>query len=132
GLKPSATLDSPRAATATSRSAASTAPESRSSPRSAQHQLAVARQLLLHLLVHLLILNAEPPHFVLALGQNLPHFFVEPVLNSELFHHALTDALRHHFVRLSFDVAAFHEAFYDFGGHVRHVVPLQQHPNCFP
>src|SRR6266849_542825 len=44
--------------------------------RLAQDQLAVPGQLLLHLLVHLLIRNAGPPHFVLMIDQDLPHLLV--------------------------------------------------------
>src|SRR5229473_2885310 len=39
-----------------------------------QDQLAVSRQLLLHLLVHLLIRDARPPHLVLVIDQDLPAF----------------------------------------------------------
>src|SRR5690242_10442623 len=46
---------------------------------SPQHQLAVSRQLGLHLFVHLLVGDACPPHLVLVLDQYLPHLIVEAV-----------------------------------------------------
>src|SRR6266851_5791384 len=100
--------------------------------RLAQDQLAVPRQLLLHLLVHLLIRDAGPPHLVLMVDQDLPHFIVEPVLDRELFQHALPDAVSHGRGTFGLDLPAFHQPFHNLVGHVRYKVPYDKHPRAFP
>src|SRR6266568_5168317 len=72
-------------------------PRPSAASRSAQRQLAVSRQLLLHFLVHFLIRDARAAHLVLVIDQDLPHFLVEPVLDGKLFLHALADAVGHRF-----------------------------------
>src|SRR5712692_6055462 len=100
--------------------------------RLAKDQLAVPRQLLLHLLVHLLIRDAGPPHLVLMVDQDLPHFIVEPVLDRELFQHALPDAVSHGRGTFGLDLPAFHQPFHNLVGHVRYKVPYDKHPRAFP
>src|SRR6266850_7554851 len=97
-----------------------------------EDQFAIPRQLLLRLLVHLLVRNARAPHFVLMHDQELPHFLVEPVFHGEFFHHPQPHAMRHRVSRLRFNVAAFHQALHHFLGHVRHVIPDNQHLYAFP
>src|SRR5712691_5245013 len=99
---------------------------------SAQGQLAVPRQLLLHFLVHLLVRDARAAHLVLVIDQDLPHFFVQAVLDGKLFLHALADAVGYRVGGFGFDLPAFHQAFYDFVGHVRDKVPYQKHLGAFP
>src|SRR5690348_824872 len=43
-----------------------------------QHQLAISRQVLLHLLVHFLVGDARATHLVLPLHEDLAHFLVQP------------------------------------------------------
>src|SRR6266478_9069868 len=97
-----------------------------------QDQFAIPRQLLLRFLVHLLVRNARAPHLVLMHDQELPHFLVEPVFDGEFFHHAQPHAMGHRVARVRFNVAAFHQAFYHFLGHMRHVIPDNQHLCTFP
>src|SRR5216684_1278064 len=96
---------------------------------STQHQLAVARQLPLHLFVHLLIGSAGAPHFVLVLHQNLAHFVVQAVLDGQLFHHALAHALRQRFRRFAFNLIAFDQPLHHFRCHVTDIIPNQKHSN---
>src|SRR6202171_6232847 len=100
--------------------------------RLAKDQLAVSRQLLLHLFIHLLIRDAGPAHFVLVVDQNLPHFLVEPVLDRKLFQHALADAVGHGGGSLRFDLPALDQAFHNFCGHVRYKIPCEKHLRAFP
>src|SRR6266478_2407100 len=97
-----------------------------------QDQLAIPRQLLLRFLVHLLIRNTRAPHLVLMHDQELPHFLVEPVFDGEFFHHPQPHAMGHRVARRRFNVAAFHQAFHHFLGHVRHIIPDNQHLCAFP
>src|SRR5882762_217181 len=97
-----------------------------------QDQLAVPRQLLLHLFVHLLIRDAGPPHLVLMSDQNLAHFVVEPVFDRELFQHPQAHAVGHRRRRLRFDVPAFHQPLNDFSGDVRYKIPYEKHLRAFP
>src|SRR6267378_6203601 len=97
--------------------------------RSTQHQLAVARQLRFHLFVHLLIGNAGAAHFILVLYQNLAHFIIQAVLDGQLFHHALSHALRDRFGRLALNLVAFNESLDDFRGHMADIIANEQHPN---
>src|SRR5882724_6204185 len=97
-----------------------------------QNQLAIPRQLLLRLLVHLLIRNARTPHLVLMHNQELAHFLVEPVFDGELFHHPQPHAVDYGVGCIRFNVAALHQAFHHFFGHVRHVIPDNQHLYAFP
>src|SRR6266850_1724637 len=97
-----------------------------------EDQFAILCQLLLRFLVHLLVRNARAPHFVLMHDQELPHFLVEPVFHGEFFHHPQPHAMRHRVSRLRFNVAAFHQALHHFLGHVRHVIPDNQHLYAFP
>src|SRR5216684_2470044 len=97
-----------------------------------QDQLAVSRQLLLHLLVHLLIRDARPPHLVLVIDQDLPDFLVEPVLDRELFQHAHTNSVGHRSGSLGFDLPAFDQAFHNLVRHVRYKVPYEKHLSEFP
>src|ERR1700737_4485654 len=94
---------------------------------SPQHQLAVARQLRFHLLVHLLVGHAGAPHLVLMLYQNFAHFVVQAVLDGQLFHHALAHTLRHRLRRLALNQVPFDQPFHDFRGHVAHIIPNDQH-----
>src|SRR6266581_1766401 len=107
-------------------------PRPSAASRSAQGQLAVPRQLLLHFLVHLLIRDARAAHLVLVIDQDLPHFLVEPVLDGKLFLHPLAHAVGHRVGGFGLDLPAFHQAFYDFAGHVRDKVPYQKHLGAFP
>src|SRR5882724_3574182 len=97
-----------------------------------QDQFAIPRQLLLRFLVHLLVRNARAPHLVLMHDQELPHFLVEPVFDGEFFHHPQPHAMGHRVARRRFNVAAFHQAFHHFLGHVRHIIPDNQHLCAFP
>src|SRR5712672_2138038 len=97
--------------------------------RSTQHQLAVARQLRFHLFVHLLVGNAGAAHFILVLYQNLAHFIIQAVLDGQLFHHALSHALRDRFGRLALNLVAFNESLDDFRGHMADIIANEQHPN---
>src|SRR5260370_27394744 len=97
-----------------------------------QDQLAVPRQLLLHLFVHLLIRNAGPPHFILMVDQNLAHFLVEPVFDREFFQHPQADAVRHRRGSLGFDLSAFGQPCHNFIGHVRYKIPYEKHLCAFP
>src|SRR5712664_2002191 len=100
--------------------------------RLAKDQLPVPRQLLLHLLVHLLIRDAGPPHLVLVIDQDLPDFLVEPVLDGELFQHAHTNPVGHRSGGLGFDLPAFDQAFHKLVRHVRYKVPYEKHFSEFP
>jgi len=95
----------------------------------AQDELAVAGDLPLHLLEHLLIGDALAAHFVLILGEDIANLFVDLILNGNLFHHAQPDAGddRIQVLLLDFDQIAFDQLFDDFGGHVADIIPVQQH-----
>src|SRR5579859_2209014 len=97
-----------------------------------QNQFAITRELLLDLLVHLLIRDAGTAHFLLMLDQDVAHFFVQAVLDGDLFHHALPDALRHRFRRLRLNQLPFHQPLHHFRGHVPDVVPCDQHLRVSP
>src|SRR2546422_468309 len=97
-----------------------------------QDELAVPRQLLLPFLVHLLIGDAGPAHFILVIDQNLSYFFVEPVLDREFFEHPQADAVRHHRSSLGFDLPALDQPFYNLSGHVRYKIPYEKHLCAFP
>src|SRR5438552_6617705 len=97
-----------------------------------QDQFAVPCQLLLHFLVHLLIRDAGPAHFVLMVDQDLPHFLVEPVLDRQLFEHPQPDAVGHRRDSLGFDVSALDQPFHNFVGHVRYIVAYKKHLSAFP
>src|SRR5260370_39080290 len=64
--------------------------------------------------------------------QDLAYFFVEPVLDRQLFEHPQADAVGHGSGRLGFDVPAFDQAFHNFSGHVRYIVPEEKHLSAFP
>src|SRR5256885_16326092 len=83
----------------------------------AKDQLAVPRQLLLHLFVHLLIRDAGPSHLVLVVDQNLAHFLIEPILDGELFHHALAHAVDYGGSSFGFDLPALDQTFHNLIGH---------------
>src|SRR5579859_6273556 len=97
-----------------------------------QNQFAITRELLLDLLVHLLVRDAGTAHFLLMLDQYVAHFFVQAVLDGDLFHHALPDALRHRFRRLRLNQLPFHQPLDHFRGHVPDVVPCDQHLRVSP
>src|SRR5439155_14326249 len=107
-------------------SARDTTPSPRASP---QHQLAVSRELRLHLLVHLLIGDTGAPHFILVLHQNFAHFIIQAVLDRELFHHALAHPLLHRVRRFAFNQIAFDEPLDDFRSHVADIIANQEHSN---
>src|SRR5260370_31738177 len=98
----------------------------------AKDQLAVSRQLLLHLFVHLLIRDTGPAHLVLVVDQNLPHFLVEPVLHRYLFQHPQSDAVGYGSGNLGFDVPALHQTFHNLVGYVRYKVPYEKHLRAVP
>src|SRR5436309_7872471 len=89
-------------------------------------------QLLLHFLVHLLIRDAGPAHFILMVDQDLPHFLVEPVLDRQLFKHPQPDAVSHSRCGLGFDMPALDQPFHNFVSHVRYIVSYDQHLSAFP
>src|SRR5579859_5012862 len=97
-----------------------------------QNQFAITRELLLDLLVHLLVRDAGTAHFLLMLDQDVAYFFVQAVLDGDLFHHALPDALRHRFRRLRLNQLPFHQPLHHFRGHVPDVVPCDQHLRVSP
>src|SRR5467141_4462765 len=97
-----------------------------------QDQLAVPRQLLLHLFVHLLIRDAGPAHFVLVIDQNLPYFLVEPVFDRQFLQHPQADTVGHRRNSLGFDLPAFDQPFHNFIGHVRYKIPYEKHLCAFP
>src|SRR4029077_4758455 len=97
-----------------------------------QNQLAVPCQLLLHLLVHFLIRDACPPHLVLMVNQDLAYFFVEPVLDGQLFKHFQAYPVRHGRGSFGFDVSALDQPFHDLVGHVGYIVPKKKHLSAFP
>src|ERR1700675_2939168 len=97
-----------------------------------QHKLAIAGQVSLHLLGHLLIRGSGPPHFVLVLRQNLAHFVVQPIFDGQFFHHALPYALRNGFRRLGFNLAAFDQPLDDFDRHVAYIIPCEEHSWASP
>src|SRR6266852_9374181 len=97
-----------------------------------QNQLAVPRQLLLHLLVHLLIRDARPPHLVLVFDQDLAHFVVEPVLDRQLFEHPQADAVGHCSCRCRFNLSALDQPLHHLVGHMRYKVSYDQHLSAFP
>src|SRR5207237_9555480 len=71
-------------------------------------------------------------HLILALDQNLAHFLVQPVFDGQLLQHALADARGHHVPRLDLNLAALHQPFHHFTGHVGHKIPNEQHLRAFP
>src|SRR4029077_3196411 len=97
-----------------------------------QNQLAIARELLLHLLVHLLVRDAGAPHLILMLEEDIAHLFVEPVLDGDLFHHALPETLRNRVRSLRLNQLPFHKPLDHFRGHVSDVISCNQHPRVSP
>src|SRR5580704_16407625 len=97
-----------------------------------QNKLAIARQLLLDLFVHLLVRDARAAHFILMLGEDLAYFFVQPVLDGDLFHHPLPQPLRHGVRNLRLDQLPFHQPLYHFRCHVSDVISCNQHPRMSP
>src|SRR5580704_861622 len=97
-----------------------------------QNQLAITRQLLLHLFVHFLVRDTRPAHFVLMLGKDLAHFFVQPVLDGDLFHHALPQPLRNGLRSLRLNQLPFNKPLHHFRCHVSDVIACNQHPRMSP
>src|SRR5881394_3272024 len=104
----------------------------KSALRLAKDELAVPRQLLLHLFVHLLVRDAGPSHLVLVVDQDLAHFLIEPILDGELFHHALAHAVDYSDTSFGFDLPAIDQTFHNLIGHVRYKVPYEKHLRVFP
>jgi len=74
---------------------------------SSQDQFALARQFAFHFFVHFLVRDAGAAHFVLMLRENFANFVIEAVLNGQLFHHALANALGDRISGLDLDQFAF-------------------------
>src|SRR5215470_4584196 len=98
---------------------------------SPQDQLAVSREMLLHLLIHFLIRDAGIAHLVLAFDENLAHFLIQPVFDGQFFEHTLANAGRHSICGLGFNLSAVHKALHHFVGNVRHKITNQEHLCAF-
>src|SRR6185295_1884429 len=66
------------------------------------------------------------------LRENFANFVIEAVLNGQLFHHALANALGDRISGLDLDQFAFDKLLDHFRGHVTDVIAIDQHPAEFP
>src|SRR3974390_3357627 len=94
---------------------------------STQDQLSLTRELALHFLVHFLVLNTRPAHFIGMLGQDFAHFFVQAVFDADFLLHGDTHSLCKGGLRWRFNHFGREQALDYFAGHISDIIAREKH-----